>query len=63
MADNDQKDSVHSSGLEKTRKLMQQIGGEDGFLGPLVKSLNRLLEDPVLMQTIESLPSDNHKLN
>ena len=43
----------------ETQKLLQQIGGENGPLGPLVRQLCRLMEDPILKQVMDSIPPGN----
>jgi len=62
MPQDKQENSGRTSELERTHKLLDQIGGERGPLGPVVKQLKGLIEkDPVLRQAIETLPSDNSK--
>jgi hypothetical protein len=41
---------------KKVRMLLDLIGGETGMLGPLVRALNRLLEDKLLCETLDEAP-------
>ena len=47
------------SGLENVQNLLEQLGGENGLLGPTVKQLKKLLEDPILSQTLDAAPPDH----
>jgi len=57
----DKQESEMPSGLNDNKKLMQKLGGETGLLGPLVKQLGKLTEDPVLKQILDAAPVDQTK--
>ena len=70
MTDNKEKSDMHlvkdnaTEGSDRIDKMFDHLGGETGVLAPMVKMLKKLVEDPILRQSLESAPqTDNSKKN